>query len=162
MKRAIYPGTFDPVSLGHIDIIKRASLIVDELIIGVLHNPAKTPLFSVDERVKMLEEIAEDFPNVRVETFDGLLADFAKKMDARLIVRGLRVVTDFDYELQIAQTNRVLNHEIDTMFFVTDLKYSYLSSTTIRETAYFGGDVSKFVSPKTIPWIDRKMKELHK
>ena len=136
MVRAIYPGSFDPVTYGHLDVIKRASKIVDELIVGVLNNKSKTPLFSVENRVKMLNDAVSDLPNVKVMSFEGLLVDFAKKVDAQLIVRGLRAVTDFEYELQMSQTNSVLNNEVDTIFFTTSLEYAYLSSSTVKEAAY--------------------------
>ena len=125
MTRAIYPGSFDPVTLGHLDIIKRASKIVDELIVSVLRNNSKSPLFSVEKRVKMLEEVVKDIPNVKVMSFEGLLVDFAKSVDAQIIVRGLRAVTDFEYELQMSQTNMVLDHDIDTIFFTTSLEYAF-------------------------------------
>ena len=133
MTRAIYPGSFDPVTLGHLDIIYRASKIVDELIVSVLNNKSKSPLFSVENRVKMLEEVVKDIPNVKVMSFEGLLVDFAKKVDAKVIVRGLRAVTDFEYELQMSQTNMVLDSDIDTIFFTTSLEYAYLSSSTVKE-----------------------------
>ena len=128
MTRAIYPGSFDPVTLGHLDIIKRASKIFDELIVGVLNNNSKSPLFSVEKRVKMLNDVVKDLPNVKVMSFEGLLVDFARKVDAQIIVRGLRAVTDFEYELQMSQTNTVLNENVDTIFFTTSLEYAYLSS----------------------------------
>ena len=121
MTRAIYPGSFDPVTLGHLDIIKRASKIFDELIVGVLNNNSKSPLFSVEKRVKMLNDVVKDLPNVKVMSFEGLLVDFARKVDAQIIVRGLRAVTDFEYELQMSQTNTVLNENVDTIFFTTSL-----------------------------------------
>ena len=133
MTRAIYPGSFDPVTLGHLDIIKRASKIVDELIVSVLNNNSKSPLFSVEKRVKMLEEVVKDIPNVKVMSFEGLLVDFAKSVDAQIIVRGLRAVTDFEYELQMSQTNMVLDDDIDTIFFTTSLEYAYLSSSTVKD-----------------------------
>ena len=145
MKTAIYPGSFDPVTLGHIDVIKRASKLFDHLIIGVLNNRAKTPLFSVEERVKMLEEVTKDIPNVEVKSFAGLTVDFAKECGANTVVRGLRAITDFEYELQMAQTNRVLEPEVDTTFLITSLEYAYLSSTVVKEVAAFGGDIHKFV-----------------
>ena len=138
MTRAIYPGSFDPVTMGHLDIIKRASKIVDELIVSVLNNNSKSPLFSAENRVKMLEEVVKDIPNVKVMSFEGLLVDFAKKVDANIVVRGLRAVTDFEYELQI-----------DTIFFTTSLEYAYLSSSTVKEAAYYGADISRFV-PETV------------
>ena len=126
MIRAIYPGSFDPVTFGHLDIITRSSKIVDELIIGVLMNKAKTPLFSVEERVKMLKEVTKDLGNVKVVPFDGLLVEFARQQKARLVIRGLRAITDFEYEIQMSQTNHKLEPEVETMFLTTNLKYSYL------------------------------------
>ena len=144
-RRAVYPGSFDPVTYGHLDIITRASQTVDELIVGVLVNRAKIALFSVEERVKMLQIITKDLPNVRVESFQGLLVDFAKAQGAGFIVRGLRAITDFDYELQMSQTNRIMAPQIDTIFLTTSLEYAYLSSTTVKEVASYGGDITKFV-----------------
>ena len=157
MVRAIYPGSFDPVTYGHLDVIKRASKIVDELIVGVLNNKSKTPLFSVENRVKMLNDAVSDLPNVKVMSFEGLLVDFAKKVDAQLIVRGLRAVTDFEYELQMSQTNSVLNNEVDTIFFTTSFVYAYLSSSTVKEAAYFGADISKFVPPNVVIEVKNKL-----
>ena len=157
--RAIYPGSFDPVTNGHIDIIKRAAAISDELIVGVLYNKAKTPLFSVEERVKMLCEVTKDIKNVKVLAFEGLLIEFANQMNANVIIRGLRAVTDFEYELQMSQTNHKLNPEIETLFMTTGLEYSFLSSSTVRELASFGGDISQFV-PKTVEkQVIEKIKE---
>lgn len=150
MSRAVYPGSFDPVTLGHLDIIKRASEIFDEVIVGVLNNSAKKPLFTVEERVEMLREVCADISNVKVESFDGFTVDFAKEQDAKVIVRGLRAVTDFEYEIQLAHTNRVLNPEIDTMFLTTTVEYSYLSSSIVREVASLAGDISQFVPEKIV------------
>lgn len=147
MKKAIYPGSFDPVTYGHIDIIERASDIFDELIVAVLNNKAKTPLFSVDERVIILNEVLSGLPNVKILSYEGLLVDFAVSVGAGVIVRGLRAVTDFEYELQLAQTNSVLNGGVDTIFLTTSLKYAYLSSSTVKEVASYGGNISKFVPP---------------
>lgn len=147
MKRAIYPGSFDPVTYGHIDIIERAAGIFDELIVAVLGNSAKRPLFSIDERVNILKEVLGNIPNVKVESYEGLLVDFATKRQAGVIVRGLRAVTDFEYELQLAQTNKVLNGGVDTLFLTTSLEYAYLSSSTVKEVASYGGDIDKFVPP---------------
>ena len=155
MLRAIYPGSFDPVTYGHLDIIRRSRSLTDELIVGVLNNKAKTPLFSVEERVKMLEEMTKNMPGVKVVPFEGLLIDFAKEMSAGIVVRGLRAVTDFEYELQMAQTNNKLSPELETVFLTTSLKYSYLSSTIVKEVAAFGGDISQFV-PET---IERRIQE---
>jgi pantetheine-phosphate adenylyltransferase len=125
--------------------MQRASQTVDELVVAVLENHAKIALFSVEERVKMLKIITKDLPNVRVESFHGLSVDFALKQGAGFIVRGLRAITDFDYELQMAQTNRIMAPGIDTIFFATNLEYAYLSSTTVKEVASYGGDITKFV-----------------
>lgn len=159
MHRAVYPGSFDPVTFGHIDIIERAAALVDELIVAVLVNQAKTPLFSVDERVNMLRDVAGHVPNVRVEAFSGLSVDFVKKCDARFIVRGLRAITDFEYELQMSQTNRIMAPEIDTIFLTTSLSYAYLSSTTVKEVASYGGDISHFVPALVAERIKEKVKE---
>ena len=145
MRRAVYPGSFDPVTFGHLDVIRRSSALVDELIVGVLNNNTKTPLFSVEERVKILLEVTKDIRNVRVESFSGLSVDFVKNCNAGFLVRGLRAITDFEYELQMAQTNRIMNPEIDTIFLTTSLEYAYLSSSTVKEVAAYGGDISKFV-----------------
>lgn len=145
MLRAIYPGSFDPVTFGHLDIIKRSSKLVDELIVGVLNNNAKSPLFSVEERVRMLKEVTKDMPIVKVIPFEGLLVEFARRMNAGMVVRGLRAITDFEYELQMSQTNHKLQPEVETVFLTTSLEYSYLSSTTVKEVAAFGGDISQFV-----------------
>lgn len=156
MKRAIYPGSFDPVTNGHVDIILRSSKIVDRLIVGVLNNSAKKSLFSVEERVSMLKELTKDLPNVEVTSFDGLLVDYMREIDASIIVRGLRSVTDFEYELQIAQTNHIENTDIETIFLTTNLQYSYLSSTIVKEFASYGGDISKFVPEQFVDRIYEK------
>ena len=158
MKRAIYPGSFDPLTLGHLDMIERSAKIVDELVIGVLNNSAKNSLFSLDERVSMIKEMTESMPNVTVASFDGLLVDYMKEITATIIVRGLRAVTDFEYELQIAQTNHVENPEVETIFLTTSLQYSYLSSTIVKEFASYGGDISKFVPAR---FIDRIYEKYH-
>ena len=158
MKRAIYPGSFEPLTLGHLDMIERSAKIVDELVIGVLNNSAKNSLFSLDERVSMIKEMTESMPNVTVASFDGLLVDYMKEINATIIVRGLRAVTDFEYELQIAQTNHVENPEVETIFLTTSLQYSYLSSTIVKEFASYGGDISKFVPAR---FIDRIYEKYH-
>ncbi len=148
MKIAIYPGSFDPITLGHLDIIVRASGLVDQLIIGVLKNNAKNGLFSSEERVKLIEKVIHAKPelaHVQVEEFDGLLVDFANQKEATILVRGLRAVTDFEYELQIAQVNHKLEPKLDTIFFTTSVEYSYLSSSIVKEIASFGGDIRPFV-----------------
>ena len=158
MIRAIYAGSFDPVTFGHLDIIRRSSNVADELIVGVLNNRAKCPLFSVEERVKMLEDVTRELSNVKIQSFTGLLAEFARTCGANLIVRGLRAISDFDYELQMAQTNRKLNPQIDTMFLTTSLEYAYLSSTTVKEVAEFGGDISAFVPALIIEPMQRRVR----
>ncbi|MBO4280576.1 MAG: pantetheine-phosphate adenylyltransferase [Lachnospiraceae bacterium] len=149
MKVGIYAGSFDPVTLGHLDVIERASRIVDRLVIGVLNNTNKKPSFTADERVEFIKRVTKDIPNVEVKTFDGLTVDFAKQENARILVRGLRAVTDFEYELQIAQLNHKLDPKIDTIFLTTSVEYSYLSSSIVKEIAHFGGDISKLV-PKEV------------
>ena len=146
MKAAIYPGSFDPVTYGHLDIIRRAAEIFDELTVSVLNNKTKTPLFSVEERVKMLEEVTRDLPNVTIDSFSGLLIDYAARKNIHVAIRGLRAITDFEYELQIAQTNRKFsNGKLDTVFLTTSLEYAYLSSSTDKEIASFNGDISECV-----------------
>ena len=156
MKKAIYPGSFDPITFGHLDIIERSSKIVDELVIGVLNNSAKNSLFSLEERVSMIEEMTKDIPNVTVSSFNGLLVDYMREIGATINIRGLRAVTDFEYELQIAQTNHVQNPDMETIFLTTNLKYSYLSSTIVKEFASYGGDISKFVPEPIIEKIYKK------
>lgn len=145
MIKAVYPGSFDPVTYGHLDIIERAARVVDQVIVAVLLNSSKKPLFTVDERVRMLQETTKGFENVTVDTFQGLTVDFARKAGAKVMIRGLRAVSDFESEMQIAQTNHSLNPEIDTMFFTTSLEYAFLSSTIVREVAFYGSDISGMV-----------------
>ena len=158
MSVAVYPGSFDPVTLGHYDIIVRSAQIMDRLVIGVLHNGAKHPLFSIEERVEMLKSVTADLANVEIQCFDGLTIEFARQNHANLMIRGLRAVTDFEYELQLAQTNRVIAPEIDTMFLATSLKYSYLSSSIVKEIASLGGDISEFLHPQIAERVLAKYK----
>ena len=162
MKIGIYPGSFDPVTFGHLDIIERGAKIVDKLIVGVLTNNAKTPLFSSEERVRMINNLTKPLDNVEAKAFDGLTVDFAHAEGATMIVRGLRAVTDFEYELQLAQTNKVIAPDIDTIFLTTNLKYSYLSSSTVKEIASFGGDIHEFVSPEIQDRMKGKFKAVKK
>ena len=143
--RAVYPGSFDPVTYGHLDIIKRASQQFDEVIVGVLFNSQKTPLCSTEERVKILKEVTRDIPNVRIKSFEGLSVNFVRECNAQVIIRGLRAITDFEYELSMAQTNRILAPDIDTMFLITSLEYAYLSSTTVKEVAGYNASIDQFV-----------------
>ena len=155
MKKAIYPGSFDPVTFGHLDIISRSAKMVDKLIIAVLINKSKSSLFSMEERVRMISEYVKQYKNVEVHSFSGLTVDYAKEVGATMIVRGLRAVTDFEYELQLAQTNKVMAEDIDTLFLATNLKYSYLSSSIVKEIASYNGDISAFV-PRM---VENAMKE---
>ena len=159
MTRAVYPGSFDPVTLGHMDIIRRASRVVDELVIGVLINRDKNPLVTVEERVEMLQESVKELKNVSVKTFDGRTVDFARANQAQIIIRGLRAVTDFEHEMQMAQTNRVLAPDVDTVFLTTSLEYAYLSSTIMKEVANFGGDLSKFAPSEITEAVEEKLKK---
>jgi pantetheine-phosphate adenylyltransferase len=157
MKIAVYPGSFDPVTLGHLDIVKRASMMFDKVIVTVMHNSAKSSLFSVDERVKMIKEAVSEFKNVEVDSYDGLLIDYCKEKNIHIVVRGLRAITDFEYELQIAQTNRELSHNnVDSVFLTTNLRYSYLSSSTVKEIASYGGEVSGMVSENVYKALELK------
>ncbi len=157
MAIAVYPGSFDPVTLGHQDIIERTAKMMDRVIIGVLKNNSKSPLFSVEERVKMLEEITAHLPNVEVQSFEGLLVDFVHQNHAQVVVRGLRAITDFEYELQMAQTNRVIAPDIDTIFLTTNLKYSYLSSSIVKEIAGYQGDIHSFLHPLVAEKVREKL-----
>ena len=157
MNAAIYPGSFDPVTYGHLDVIRRAASIFDELTVSVLNNKVKTPLFSVEERVNMIKSITSHLENIEVRSFDGLLVDFVHQCRADVIVRGLRAITDFEYELQMAQTNRVIAPDIDTIFLTTNLKYSYLSSSIVKEIAYYDGDISAFLHPDIAVQVKQKL-----
>ena len=155
MSIAVYPGSFDPVTYGHLDIIKRSIRVFDKLVIGILLNSEKNPLFSMEERVEFLTEATKDMENVEVKSFSGLLVDFARENNADITVRGHRAVTDFEYELQIAQINNKLDSNLDTMFFTTSTEYAYLSSTIVREIASYHGDVSELVPP----YVEQKLKQ---
>ena len=155
MATAVYPGSFDPVTKGHLDIIKRAAKINDHLIVAVLINSAKHPLFTVEERVELLKACCASMPNVEVKSFDGLTVHFAKANNAAVMVRGLRAVTDFENEIQLAHTNHAIIPGIETVFLATSIRWSYLSSTVVKEAAHYGADVSKFVAP----CVDKALRE---
>ncbi|MCR5743593.1 MAG: pantetheine-phosphate adenylyltransferase [Lachnospiraceae bacterium] len=157
MAIGIYPGSFDPVTKGHLDIIQRASKIVDKLYVTVLVNNAKKPLFSDRERVEMIKMVTADIPNVEVLSYDGLTVEFARQIGATVMIRGLRAVTDFEYELQIAQTNRVIAPDIDTIFLTTNLKYAYLSSSIVKEVSFYKGDVDEFVPEQIVELVHNKV-----
>jgi pantetheine-phosphate adenylyltransferase len=145
MKTAIYPGSFDPITKGHLDILKNASEIFDKVIIAVAHNGEKKGFLTVDERVKLIKESIKEFDNVEVDSFEGLTIEYAKKHGAEVLIRGLRAVSDFEYEMQLSQTNSALCSDIKTVFLTTKPKYNFISSSTIKEILNNGGDISKFV-----------------
>ena len=157
MKTAIYPGSFDPVTYGHLDIIERSSKLFDRLVVGVLVNVQKVPMFSLEERVEMIKKETSHLPNVEVKGFSGLTVDFVRENGAGFMVRGLRAVTDFEYELQLSHTNRELAPDVDTVFLTTGLKYGYISSSVTKEIALFGGDITKFVPPAVEERIKEKL-----
>jgi pantetheine-phosphate adenylyltransferase len=141
----VYPGTFDPVTFGHLDVIERVAALYDEVYVAVAHSKEKTPFFSVEERVEMLKKAVADFDNVVVEDFDGLAVDYAISRGSKVVVRGLRMISDFEYEFQMALTNRKLNDDVETVFMMPNESYSYLSSRLIKEVARLGADISQFV-----------------
>lgn len=157
MKTAIYPGSFDPFTRGHLDITRRAAALFDHLIIAVLNNSSKQALFSADERVNIINEVVREIPNVEVCSFSGLTVEFAEMRNAGFMVRGLRAITDFEYEMQIAQTNQSLNAGLDTVFFTTSLENSYISSSIVKEIAAYGGDIGKLVTPYVAECLMKKM-----
>lgn len=144
-RKAVYPGSFDPLTNGHIDIIKRAAKLYDEISVAVLINTNKKELFSIEERVKLIENEIKDLPNVRVDSFHGLLVDYCEANEIGVIIRGLRAVSDYEYEMQIAQMNRSLNQAVETVFLMTNTKYSFLSSSIVKEVARFGGNIAEIV-----------------
>lgn len=153
---AVYPGSFDPLTNGHIDIIKRISALYDEIYVAVLINTNKKEFFSIEERVQLIQNEIRDFENVKVASFHGLLVDFCKQNNVGVIIRGLRAVSDYEYEMQIAQMNRSLNKDVETVFLMTNTKYSFLSSSIVKEVARFGGDIKEIVPEKVAEKLEEK------
>ena len=156
MKRALTPGTFDPITSGHLDVITRAAQLVDEVVVAVAASPKKQPLFTLDERAELVREATSHLPNVRVEPFEDLLVAFAEKMCATVVIKGLRAITDFEYEFQMTALNYQLNQEIETLFIMSPPQYMYLSSSIVREIASLGGDVTQFVPPCVNDALNKK------
>ena len=154
---AVYPGTFDPLTRGHEDLVRRASGLFDTLVVGVADSKNKKPFFSLDDRLEIANEVLGHYPNVKVESFSGLLKDFVRQHDARVIVRGLRAVSDFEYEFQMAGMNRYLLPDVETLFLTPSDQYQFISGTIVREIAMLGGDVSKFVFPSVDRWLQKKI-----
>ena len=157
MRIAVYPGSFDPITNGHLDIIKRASKLYDKVIVGVLNNSSKKPWFSAEKRKEMIDCVTKDIKNVSCDTFSGLLVDFAKKNGATVIIKGLRTVADFEYEFQMALLNKALNPEYETMFMMTDSKYSYISSSMVKDVARYNGELDGLVPGNVILEIKEKL-----
>ncbi|OAK67082.1 pantetheine-phosphate adenylyltransferase [Lederbergia galactosidilytica] len=156
---AVCPGSFDPVTMGHIDIIQRGAKVFEEVRVVILNNSSKKPLFSVEERLELLKAVTKDFDNVIVDTYDGLLIDYAKKVNAKAIIRGLRAVSDFEYEMQITSMNRVLNEQIETFFIMTNNQYSFLSSSIVKEVAKYKGNISELVPSEVEKALELKFSE---
>ncbi|OHB36755.1 MAG: pantetheine-phosphate adenylyltransferase [Planctomycetes bacterium GWA2_40_7] len=157
MRKAVYPGTFDPVTYGHLDVIKRGSRIFDELVVAIGHNPLKDPLFTISERMDMISKNIREIKNTRVDCFEGMLTDYMKEMQTNVILRGIRTVSDFEYEFQRALTNRVLKTDIETVFIMTSQEYSFLNSSLIKEAVSLGGDISMFVPSDVGKLLQRKL-----
>ena len=155
-QRAIYPGTFDPMTKGHVDLIERACKLFDEIVIAIAASEAKNPLFTLDERIQIAEKIFESYDKVKVVGFSGLLVDLAKDNDAKILIRGLRVVADFEYEFQLANMNRAMMPELESVFLTPKEQYSYISSSLVKEICKMGGDVSEFVDPISLSELKRK------
>ncbi|SHE60299.1 Phosphopantetheine adenylyltransferase [Seinonella peptonophila] len=157
MRVAVYPGSFDPITLGHLDIIQRGLKVFDKIIVAVLVNSSKTPLFSIEERKQMIREATIAYPQVEVDSFQGLLVDYVHRRNAHVILRGLRAISDFEYELQIASTNRKLSEEIETLFLMTNHRHSFISSAMVKEVARYGADVSELVPPNVVEALQQKL-----
>jgi pantetheine-phosphate adenylyltransferase len=153
---AVCPGSFDPITYGHIDILRRAAKVFDQVYVAVLNNSSKKPLFNVEERRQLIEEVTKTIPNVKVDTFQGLLVDYAESKNANAIIRGLRAVSDFEYEMQLTSMNRVLNERIETFFIMTNSQYSFLSSSIVKEVAKYNGDISELVPPQVEEALKQK------
>lgn len=158
MQRAVYPGTFDPMTMGHVDLVKRASKLFDSVIIAIASSDSKKPMFSLEERIEIGNKIFADDPKVEVIGFSGLLVNFAKDNDANILIRGLRVVADFEYEFQLANMNRAMSPDIESVFLTPKEEYSYISSSLVKEIATMGGDVTRFVDPVTLEALNQKIK----
>ncbi len=159
MKRAVYPGTFDPITYGHLDVVRRGAQVFDEVLVGVSQHPEKRPLFALEERAEMVRRMVADLANVSVETFSGLAVDFVRSKDARVILRGIRTVSDFEYEFQMALTNRQLAPELETVFVMSDQRYAFFSSRLIKEAVARGGDVSAFVPEAVAGALKAKLRQ---
>ena len=159
MLKAVYPGTFDPMTRGHEDLVRRASKLFDQVIVGVADSRSKRPFFSMEERVSIANEVLGHYPNVEVCGFTGLLKDFVRNHDAKVIIRGLRAVSDFEYEFQMAGMNRYLMPDVETIFLTPSDQYQFISGTIVREIAQLGGDVSKFVFPSVEQWLQKRLQE---
>jgi pantetheine-phosphate adenylyltransferase len=159
---AMYPGTFDPITLGHEDLVRRASRLFDRIVVAVAANPSKAPMFSLDERVALANKVLKNYDNVEVTGYDGLTVDFAKNNDLQVIVRGLRAISDFEYEFQLANMNRHLTDDVETAFLTPTEKYTYISASLVREIAAMGGDVTEFVSPEVKAALRRRVKKKKK
>jgi len=157
---ALYPGSFDPVTLGHLDIIKRGSNVFDRVIVAVLHNSSKSPLFSIEERVHLLKETTKHLPNIEIDSFQGLMIDYARQRQVNVVLRGLRAISDFEFELQITSMNKKLDNSIETMFMMTNSEYSFLSSSIVKEIARYHGKVSELVSPEVEIALNKKFDDL--
>lgn len=160
MKTAVYPGSFDPITLGHLDVIRRGAKVFDRIVVGVLVNVDKKGLFDIEERVELIKRATKDIPNVEVVSFKGLLIDFVKQYDSNVILKGLRALSDFEYEFQMALMNNKLDNEVETLFMMTSAEYSYLSSSAVKQVAKFGGSLEGLVPAEVIPDVIDRIRKL--